>query len=53
MAPRYELWQISGSATITWRNHVLVTANLNSTTSSGIADKNGPSNATRALCVCW
>jgi len=31
----------------------LVTANSNSTSSSGVADKKAPSNAATALCVCW
>jgi len=51
--PRYELWQISVSPTITWRSQVLVTVNANSTSSSGVADMKAPSNAATALCVCW
>jgi hypothetical protein len=51
--PRYELRQISVSATITWRSHVLVTVNWNSTSSSGTADEKASSNAMRALSVCW
>ena len=35
--PRYELRQISVSATITWRSQALVTVNWNSTSSSGVA----------------
>src|SRR5215207_2792966 len=53
MTPRYEPRQISGSATITWRSQVLVTASSNSTSSSGVADEKASSNAARALYVCW
>ncbi len=53
MTPRYEPRQISVSATITWRNQVLVTASSNSTASSGVAGEKASSNAALALCVCW
>jgi hypothetical protein len=53
MTPRYELRQISGSATITWRSQVLVTASSNSTASSGVADEKASSSAAWALSVCW
>jgi len=51
--PRYELRQISVSPTITWRSQALVTATSNSTSWSGVADRNASSNAATALCVCW
>jgi len=51
--PRYELRQISVSATITWRSQALVTANSNSTSPSGTAGEKASSNTVRALCVCW
>src|SRR5215211_5187705 len=50
--PRYELRQISVSATITWRSHVLVAVNWNSTSSSGAPDKKTSSNAASALRAC-
>jgi len=51
--PRYELRQISVSATIAWRSQALVTANSNSTSPSGTAGEKASSNTARALCVCW
>jgi putative transposase len=53
MTPRYELWQINGSATITCRSHALVTVNWKSTPSSGVSDKKTSSSAAQALCTCW
>src|SRR5271166_3178254 len=41
MTPRYELRHISGSATITWRSHALVTVNWKSTPSSGVSGREG------------
>jgi hypothetical protein len=52
-APRYELRQISVSATITWRSHVGVTVNRNGASSSDAADMKASSNAAEALCACW
>jgi len=51
--PRYELRQISVSPTIAWRSQALVTATSNSTSLSGVADRNASSNAAAALCACW
>ncbi|OXJ06570.1 hypothetical protein [Burkholderia sp. AU6039] len=50
--PRYELRQISGSPTITWRSQVRVTGNWNSTSSSATAEQNASSSASLALSFC-
>ena len=47
--PRYELRQIGGSATITWRSHTLVTANSNSTSLPIVADEKASSRACQFL----
>src|SRR3954471_17840424 len=47
--PRYELWQISASPTITWRSQILLIVSSNSTASSRVVAVKASSSATSAL----
>jgi hypothetical protein len=52
ITPRYELRQISGSPSITWRSQVRVTGNWNSTSPSATAEQNASLSASLALPFC-